>query len=211
MNDILSLAALTEELMTKLVERRAELPAVFVGLHACMTDISPPQAELKLFLDQHHEVLKDEVIQAGGGQTATQARRSVSRLPLSLAVDRALDALVEATEASPLLAVITQTGEFAYSRAWSVLLQAAKSVLLCNKPPKGTGGVTAFLKAARGLNSSRECVACLKPLGGRAAQLACLSAGGEHAEEDGEEDTHEFGDAAGATVATGLGSSTSRW
>ena len=77
------------------------------------------------------------MIQAAGGQTATQARRSVSRLPLSLAVERALDALVEATEASPMLAVITPTrqrGEsFAYSRAWSVLLQAAIAVLLCNK------------------------------------------------------------------------------
>ena len=63
-----------------------------------------------------------EVIQVAGNQTATQARPSVSRLQLSLAVDRALDALVEATEASPLLAVITPTrqwGEsFAYSRAW---------------------------------------------------------------------------------------------
>ena len=38
-----------------------------------------------------------EVIQAAGGQTATHARCSVSRLLLSLAVDRALDALVEAT------------------------------------------------------------------------------------------------------------------
>ena len=45
--------------MTKLVEHRAELPAVFVGLHARMTNISLPQAELKLFLDQHHKVLKD--------------------------------------------------------------------------------------------------------------------------------------------------------
>ena len=36
-----------------------ELPAVFVGLHASMTNISLPQAELKLFLDQHHKVLKD--------------------------------------------------------------------------------------------------------------------------------------------------------
>ena len=58
-NDILSLAALTEELMTKLVELQAELVTVFVGLHAHMTDISLPQAELKLFLDQHHEVLKN--------------------------------------------------------------------------------------------------------------------------------------------------------
>ena len=40
-----------------------------------------------------------EVIQAVGGQTATQASSSVSRLQLSLAVDRALDAPVEATEA----------------------------------------------------------------------------------------------------------------
>ena len=43
----------------KLVERRAELPAVFVGLHTRMTNISLPQAELKLFLNQHHKVLKD--------------------------------------------------------------------------------------------------------------------------------------------------------
>ena len=92
-----------------------------------------------------------EVIQAAAGQTAAQASHSVSRLQLSLAVDRALDALVEATEASPLLAVITPTrqrGEsFAFSRAWSVLLQAAKAVLLCNKQPKGTGSVTAFLRS----------------------------------------------------------------
>ena len=59
MNDILLLAALTEELMTKLVECQAELPVVFVGLHASMTYISLPQAELKLFLNQHHKVLKD--------------------------------------------------------------------------------------------------------------------------------------------------------
>ena len=45
--------------MTKLVELQAELLAVFVGLHASMTNISLPQAELKLFLDQHHKVLKD--------------------------------------------------------------------------------------------------------------------------------------------------------
>ena len=38
-----------------------------------------------------------EVIQAAGGQTAKQARHSVSHLQLSLDVDRAPDALVEAT------------------------------------------------------------------------------------------------------------------
>ena len=111
-------------------------------------------------------------------------------------MDQVLDAIVEATEASPLLAVITltrQRGEsFAYLRAWSVLLQAAKAVLLCNKLPKGTGCVMAFLRAAQVLNSFRKCVAYLKTRGGRTAQLACLSAGGKHAKEDGEEDTHEF-------------------
>ena len=42
-----------------LVERRAELPAVYVGLHGRMTNIRLSQAELKQFLDQHHDVLKD--------------------------------------------------------------------------------------------------------------------------------------------------------
>ena len=135
-----------------------------------------------------------QVTQAAGGKSATQARRNISRLPLSLAQDRALDSLVEATEASPLLAVITPTRQrgksFAYSLAWSVLLEAAKAVLLCNEPPKGTGGVQDFVKAVRGLTSSRECVACLTPRGGRAAQLAGLNPGGEHVEEEGEVDTH---------------------
>ena len=45
--------------MAKLVARRAELPAVFVGLHARMTDINLTRAQLKDLVDQHYDVLKD--------------------------------------------------------------------------------------------------------------------------------------------------------
>ena len=55
--------------------------------HGVKVDGSLPFLELTLV----------EMIQAAGGQAATQVCRSVSRLQLSQAVDRALDALVEAT------------------------------------------------------------------------------------------------------------------